>query len=206
MQYTQYPAMPQTSWQGDINQPPDAVGGGYRPRMNALAQLSGPGPAMPGAMPGAAPAAAGVPGGVRQGYYDYLKAQGYTGAMGPDMRAYAQQLRASGNHPWLDYIHSVHPNIGDGAGGPMSFPPIGGATQGNGAGGGINPGFPNVPGMPVGLPAWQPGQGFGPPHTMVPPTMGSTPGVMPPQGIAVGEGQNALAALAGRRRIPITSR
>lgn len=171
MRYANAPMNP-PSWQGDVNQPPEGVGGGIR--RNALAQLSGPGPAMPGAVaPGAGPGMA-----QRQGYYDYLKSQGYTGEMGPDMRAFAQQLRASGEHPFLDYWHSQHPaGMGMGGNGP----------------GGVRPS--------PGLPSWQNGQGYGPPHTMTPP-------MLPPQGIAVGEpnGQNALAALAGARRVPFVRR
>ena len=64
-------------------------------------------------------------GGFRQGYYDYLKGQGYAGEMGPDMRAYAQDLRSQGHHPLMDYLRSMHPQMGQWQGG-ANVPGLGG--------------------------------------------------------------------------------
>jgi hypothetical protein len=70
----------------------------------------------------------------RQGFYDYLKSVGYTGEMGPDTRAYAQQLRQDGGHPRMDYRQSEYftgPQMQPGmqpAGNPGVVPPAMGGS------------------------------------------------------------------------------
>src|SRR6478736_5200120 len=43
------------------------------------------------------------------GFLNYLQGLGYEGEAGPDMRAYAQGLRAQGQHPRMDYMRSMQP-------------------------------------------------------------------------------------------------
>lgn len=129
---------------------------------------------------------AGLAGSQMGGYKTYLEGLGWNGAPGTRME-FAQGLREQGQHPFMDYWHSIHPQ------GSM-----GGATQGNGAGGGINPNPGGYDGSGINPGGVFSGGNFpgayGPPHTMAPPVTGGSYGA--PQGIAA---QNGLGSLARRQ-------
>jgi len=88
--------------------------------------------------------------GMRQGWLDYLTAQGWDGQGMPYQ--YAQQLRAQGQHPRWDYRHPGQEWPGSGMGGGQ-MPGLGGLGQWQG-------------GQP---PMWGGGNGFPGPHGNEPP-------------------------------------
>lgn len=121
------------------------------------------------------------------GYADYLKGLGWDGTPGTRFD-FAQGLRQQGQHPFMDYWHSIHPNMG-------------GATQGNGVGGGTNPGGYDGSGINPGgmygngpLSQWQQ-----PPHAMP----GPMQGVAPMQAPSL---PNGLMDLARKKPAPFIQR